>query len=778
MATSVSYPGVYVEEVPGAVRTIAAVPTSVTAFVGFTARGPTDEAVQIFSFADFERQFGGLDTGSDLSYAVSHFFLNGGGQAWVVRVAKDAQRASIDLLNQVAAGGSTVLIVRAQSPGNWGNGLRIGIDYATANPASLFNLSVTEYVFRNDAIVPARSEIHRNLSMNSQAANYAINVVNAASNLIEIERPAGLAFGPAATSVSGPLLAADIAKLGADVRRLAISLDGSPSLEFDIFGDGEALAGANLTARSNDLATRIQAAVRALQPGVAAFANFVCARVVTGQTVTLTATSGTAAGVGMEQSEVRFANASRRNAAGALKLGLLNAGREANGTAAMRPARSGTVWDLGALDFTTLDSPGALTIQLNDGVRPAEDVVLSLWPNVAARPVDLDGLIALLQAALLASGRPALSRASVVKSASSLIVTQGGDNPALRLLFTAGPTVGGGAADALVARSPANVAAYQLGTGPTVAAQLNAVGGADGTAPDPVQLIGSRGQKTGLYALEAVDLFNILVLPNISDAGALTAAIGYAEERRAFALLDLPETVTTLSGATGWLDSNGSLRHRNAAAYMPRLRAPDPLANNRLRSFANSGALAGIFARTDGTRGVWKAPAGTDATVRGAQGLDYLLTDAETGVINPKGLNALRSLPAYGQVAWGARTLVGADEIASEWKYVPVRRLALFLEESLYRGTQWVVFEPNDEPLWSQIRLNIGAFMHTLFRQGAFQGKTPQEAYMVQCDSTTTTQDEINLGIVNINVGFAPLKPAEFVIIKLQQLAGQAGAGA
>ena len=124
-------------------------------------------------------------------------------------------------------------------------------------------------------------------------------------------------------------------------------------------------------------------------------------------------------------------------------------------------------------------------------------------------------------------------------------------------------------------------------------------------------------------------------------------------------------------------------------------------------------------------------------------------------------------------MCWGARTLNGADVEASEWKYIPVRRFALFLEESLYRGTKWVVFEPNDEPLWSQIRLNVGAFMQSLFRQGAFQGLTPKDAYFVKCDGETTTQNDINNGIVNIVVGFAPLKPAEFVIIQIQQIAGQ-----
>jgi len=201
--------------------------------------------------------------------------------------------------------------------------------------------------------------------------------------------------------------------------------------------------------------------------------------------------------------------------------------------------------------------------------------------------------------------------------------------------------------------------------------------------------------------------------------------------------------------------------------------APNPLQQNRPAEFPPCGYVAGIYARTDASRGVWKAPAGTEASLVGVLGPKHLLTDDENGVLNPKAINCIRALPIYGTVLWGARTLHGHDERGSEWKYIPVRRTALFLEESLFRALTWVVFEPNDEPLWAQIRLNVGAFMHDLFRQGAFQGKTPQEAYFVKCDKETTTQNDINRGIVNIVVGFAPLKPAEFVILKIQQIAGQ-----
>jgi len=183
--------------------------------------------------------------------------------------------------------------------------------------------------------------------------------------------------------------------------------------------------------------------------------------------------------------------------------------------------------------------------------------------------------------------------------------------------------------------------------------------------------------------------------------------------------------------------------------------------------------VAGLYAATDAARGVWKAPAGIEATLTGVSGLTTVLTDLENGTLNIQAINCLRQFPVYGKVIWGSRTLRGNDQVGSEWKYVPIRRLALFLESSLYDGTQWVVFEPNDAPLWSQIRLNVGAFMQGLFLQGAFQGTTPQQAYFVKCDSETNPQSRIDQGIVTILVGFAPLYPAEFVVIQIQQMAGQ-----
>lgn len=292
-------------------------------------------------------------------------------------------------------------------------------------------------------------------------------------------------------------------------------------------------------------------------------------------------------------------------------------------------------------------------------------------------------------------------------------------------------------------------------------------------------------QKVGLYALEQTDLFNLLCIPPYHapvdtidvDPNLISAAATYCEQRRAMLLVDSPKDWTDKTTAKSkFTDANNDFvgtRSRNAALFFPRLRIPNPLHDNQIETFSAVGAIAGIFSRTDSNRGVWKAPAGLEASLNGVPQLAVSLTDAENGELNPLGINCLRAFPVGGRVVWGSRTLRGADQLVDDYKYIPVRRTALYIEESLYRGLQWAVFEPNDEPLWAQIRLNAGAFMHDLFRQGAFQGSSSKDAYFVKCDKETTTQNDIDNGIVNVVVGFAPLKPAEFVIIKLQQIAGQ-----
>ena len=430
-------------------------------------------------------------------------------------------------------------------------------------------------------------------------------------------------------------------------------------------------------------------------------------------------------------------------------------------------------------------------------------VTVKVFSQSAALPQTVSGLAAQLQSAIGSVLAVQMPGTTVQCSVSGT-----GANQAIRVnallpqipdavLTFAAPSNGLVDASAplgLSAPSSPNVAHYALGTTHGTATgwggqQTSSKVGSDGSGlPGTNELIGDPGKFTGMYALQKIDLFNLLSIPDATRASAsdpsapdpnvntnaiYNAAIALCDQRRAFLLVDPPPNVTTVAGAVDWKSSQLGIVDPNGAAFFPRLRLPDPANNYQLRTFAPSGVVAGVYASTDAARGVWKAPAGIGATLNGVQSMIYKLTDPEQGLLNPLGLNCFRTFPVYGFVLWGARTLAGADALTSQWKYAPVRRMALFLEESLYRGTKWVLFEPNDQPLWAAIRLNVGAFMQTYFLKGAFQGQTPDQAYFVKCDSETTTQTDIDNGIVNILVGFAPVKPAEFVVIQIEQLTGQ-----
>ncbi len=645
-----TFPGVYIEEVPSGVRTIVGVATSVGAFIDYFARGPMDRAIQIFSFADFEREFGGLDTLSEASYAIQQFFLNGGTEAFVIRTGSAFSTARIDLLDITPASslrltaGRLIKGVSVDDPGAWGNFIRADVDYDTTNPNTLFNLTISE-VSPLGTQPALRTETFRNLTMTAGATNSANAVVNEGSRMVQVTL---LGAGrPEQTGTIGNVLNSATLAGTAAPREFNVQLTGDAARLIRL---SRAPAGASPAAILQDARGLLEAAIRS--------ANL---------------------------NDPRYTNA---------------------------------------------------TVQL-----------------IGDRFRVLTGR----------AGDPAVPGSAF--------------NPSIKLTFT---EQGGGstAADLGLFGVTPNVQQYSL-NGPVIAFQANPNPGVNGNRPGATEIIGVRANKTGMFALEDVDIFNILCIPRAADLATpepfntYAAAEVYCLERRAFLIVDIPSNIDTVQEMKDFLDTNVGLRNRNAAVYFPRLRIADPLNQFRLRDFASSGTLAGLYARTDNDRGVWKAPAGIDATLRNVNELRYVLTDPENGALNPLGINCLRTFPIIGTVSWGGRTLDGADVQASEWKYLPVRRFALFLEESLYRGTKFAVFEPNDEPLWAQIRLNIGAFLQGLFRQGAFQGQTPREAYFVKCDKETTTQNDINQGIVNILVGFAPLKPAEFVIIKISQIAGQ-----
>jgi Bacteriophage tail sheath protein len=601
MPITPTYPGIYLEEIPSGVSTITAVTTSVTAFVGYTPRGPLETPVTLTSFADFERTFGGLSENSVLSYAVQHFFLNGGSVAVVVRLATGSAAAT----GKINAGRNAALSVVAKNPGSWGDTLRVAIDDNTQVPGT-FNLEVFD-------LAGTVSEIYHNVSMTRGDPNFVEQLVNPASALINVEA-SGTSPPEASGTMSAPITAV---------------------------------------------------------PAAADLQN---------KTVT--------AAIGQQQTSF------------------------------------------------PLYEPQA------DGEAPTTLAQLALL---------LEGKIR--------RGGGALGGVRVTPIGSRLRAHAGADD-VLEL--------GGDGATELGLAGTVHAAAHPL------------TGGADGSRPeDPAEFTGSPDAKSGIYSLLDVMDVNLLCLPDLADpalAGARVAVLSAADQlcvqKRMFLIVDSPAEWQSVAQARAGLADFDAVRSDHSAMYFPQVQLTDPL-SGQPRSFPPCGVIAGVMATTDGSRGVWKAPAGTAAALSGVLALTVPLTDPENGLLNPLAVNCLRSFPIIGPVVWGARTLRGADALASDWKYIAVRRTALMLEESLYRGTKWVLFQSNDEQLWGQIRLSVGAFMQTLFRQRAFQGTSARDAYFVKCDGTTTTQDDINKGIVNIIVGFAPLKPAEFVIIKIQQMAGQ-----
>lgn len=725
-------PGIYVKEVSSGVHAITGVSTSLTAFIGTAARGPLNRLTRIQSAAEFDRTFGGLSAGSEMSYGVRHFFQNGGADAWVVRVAAGAANAGFALTalgggpSNVAAGGPS-LSVTAVDGGGAGNGVAVAVDASATDP-NRFSLTVTGVP---DANGVSASERYDGLSMNSQDGRFVERAVNGVSGLVTVKRDPAAAFD-VGYSISAPPAAV---ALGGGPNTLRVAVNGASPTAVD-------LSGANTAAEA---AAKINTALAAVATATAA-----------GDVITIVTKTKS------ETASVQVLPGLVNDAARTLGFGAVGGGVEAGGAAGVQPAAGPAPGLLLGAAITpnkfNNHADGAISLTLDGGRAVTVPIALSDLTG------DLPGVAARIQATVRAF-RPtvaAYSRFAAVYDAAAKTFT-----------LSSG-TRGAGSAVA-VAGTDALVADLGLAPGAPTAGGLWMLSGGQETALTSTNTyatyVPSPASKGGLYALENADLFNILCLPGVTDSATLADAAAYCEQRRAFLIVD-PPLLQSPTDIEALVTGTTLPKSDHAAIYYPPVHITDPL-TGMLRVTAPSGAIAGLFARTDATRGVWKAPAGTETNVVGAQQLEYLMTDGENGIINPVGANAIRVLTPYGIVVWGARTLRGADDMTSDYKFVPVRRLALYIEESLRRGLQWVVFEPNDEPLWAQIRLNLTAFMNTLFRQGAFQGQSPQEAFLVKCDKETTQQADIDTGVVNIVVGFAPLKPAEFVMLSITQLAGQ-----
>ncbi len=285
-------------------------------------------------------------------------------------------------------------------------------------------------------------------------------------------------------------------------------------------------------------------------------------------------------------------------------------------------------------------------------------------------------------------------------------------------------------------------------------------------------ILGEPSRGTGLQALADNDDFGLLLTPDLADMArkdadrVARACIKLCEARRATYLLELPRLRSgrEVEDALAWARRSRAVRSDNAAVYFPPLKLS--LFGAKVPVTSPSGAIAGVFARMEHGRGVWKAPAGGSATLSGVEGSPLTNRAPFMEQLQAVGINPLLSLPDGPLVIWGARGF--GPSSASEWRYVSVRRLALMIEKSITRALSWVVFEPNDEALWAQLRLNVTSFMNELFRAGAFQGYKSSQAYFVHCDRRTMSIADMQAGIVRLQVGFAPVKPAEFVVLSLQ----------
>lgn len=677
VAPRVTYPGVYIQEVPSDVRTIVGVDTATTAFIGRARRGLVNTPVVIHNYGDFERNFGGLWLKSTLGYAVRSFFLNGGAKAVIVRSFRNVTPEVIDAIEKAAA-------VTTPAP--------TVADLKAAADAKAATFDNTQE--------PLKTFLEKfNAAVTAQGATVAS--VLAATRANTPRTKANLTINAALLAAQNVARAAQQAAALNDATKASVIEAATKAAA--VYGTSGALHDAADEILQEVTNAADLAAIKQLKYE------------------DLTAAAGQAHG----------ANAT-------LVLEAVTEGSWSNKLQARIVDVAPVVQTALAAQHPNVADSAWFTLVLYDG----ETGITEEFANVTLvdSPRKLDKvLVGASQLARMGSPAPTMTP---VPHAPPLADELWKDDWATTKVETAGQAT-------------------------------------DADKLDSNAVRGSYAAKSGIYALEDTNIFNLLCIPpfdgqDVSSMNPVSndvwvEAAKYCTDQRAMLIVDAPwnSKVEAVTGMPLFAPS------ANAVLYFPLVTMANPLRDNQLETFAPSGLIAGIIARTDATRGVWKAPAGLDATLNGVAALAVALTDDENGELNPLGVNCLRSRPAVGSVIWGARTLVGDDRLASQWKYLPVRRTALFIEETIYRNIQWAVFEPNDEPLWAQLRLNIGVFMNGLFRQGAFQGQSAKAAYFVKCDSTTTTQADIDKGIVNVVVGFAPLKPAEFVVIYLQQIAGQ-----
>ena len=755
MAFALSYPGVYVQEISSGVRTIVGVGTSIAMFLGRAKSGVPFNPVQCLNYEDFVREFTAEYAQSNLARSVRLFFANGGTQCYVTRVTDAAAGpARLRLLSEAA---QPALEVEARSAGLLGNDIRIQIDYNTLKPEAAFNLQVFRWVKQsNGTLTKSGLETFTGLSMDPSHGRYVEDVVNRSKQIRVTDPNKAVANAAHGFSLSGYALAGDApANNGATLRgeilamlvrgtSFLISVDGGATTLVNLAGFAVPAAGVTFNA---DFQTALQNAINPQLPP--------------GKSITVTLMAGPAGAAGAANETTRLLRiesatgdvfidpAPSNDLAVPWMLGTAQGGIEVSRFAERRPAPCGVVTRMSNVitaggDFVTFG--GVQQNAFNEIEVGGKVVALAGANALTTTSAAVDPAARLFQdasATNLRDGRGGVrEKLGIIATAVAAFRDANPDFKwtaevwGSRIAFLPAGDLPDSASSSLQAQNSGavvnnvflaplqNVRYYALAATPVGTFYNGGGPGNDGGIP-----MATDYAKAYPVIDREIDLFNLMVLP--ANEGQIEAeqrklwgpASVFCQQRRAFLLIDPPQSWTDSQAATNNAVGVNTLRiglvKDYAAVFYPNLKIDD---GGKEVFVGPTGAIAGLMARIDGSRGVWKAAAGIEADLRGVLGVQYRFSDGENGVLNPKAINTIRVF-TNGIVNWGARTMDGDDGFGSEYKYIPIRRLALFMEESLYRGLKWAVFEPNDEPLWSQIRANVGAFHAQPLPSGGVSGR-------------------------------------------------------
>lgn len=771
------HPGVYVEEIPSGSKPIEGVGTSTAAFIGYATKGPIGEPKLIFKWDDYDNEFDGIQNlekntqGDAMGLSVSAFFQNGGGKAYIVRITEDwteedatiahAEKA-LAYIDNPTDPANKALRFSAANEGVWANGLIVKLTVNSVD-TSLYDVEVGR---NDDKDEFSTIESYSGVSLSDSDALYIENVINDVSDLVTVELVDDIStIDISADSYLGTSISGDLSTVSLDFsglttlasRRLKLALDGDITEKTITL---EAIDYGNLGTLAAAIESLVQA--QATDADDTAFTEFTC----TTENNRLTLTSGT------------------RKVASAVVV---------NGSFGIAPTLQLGTYYVGT--STSADLSGlALPLALSDVVTFPDAASRTLSGSVDGTPItpfefpaaDLADLEAIASAiggitglsCLAVDNRLVLTSDTNTETSAVTITSDAGIAPTLLLGIL--PTDHGGSEQSgqeyFDARGSEELTGQQSADNSIPQDTLD--GGADGGEPGVEDY-----NKIFTQFIKIRDI-NIVCLPgqhwssDNSGNPVIQNAIAHAEKMKSRMVivdpppsheLDAEKTVVDMELPSQtycvvyypWVQTANQFYHAERNPGLPKNVLVPPC-----------GYAAGMWAKTDGRRGVWKAPAGMATGLLGVSKFEYVVEDDEQDALNPLGINCFRSMPGAGKVVWGARTR--ATKADPEWRYVPVRRTAIMIEQSIYGGIQWAVFEPNDHRLWSALRANIGNFMNGLFRVGAFQGEKASDAYFVRCGlGDTMTQGEIDAGQVIVIVGFAPLKPAEFVIVRIQQKVNQ-----